>query len=289
MTNNIFLWDEYNHYFVDQHGQYFLEEKPVFSFDYETITYHKDTRSGHFPNKEAFILTVEDCEEIENFIKQKRAEIGVLKHCVDKDGEYLGFVSVSSDNVFTTVDSTPPNADPYVYNFETKTWMLKHFYNSKGDPVPRDAPDVAGFTTTAPPETVAKIYFDNTTQQWIIDDSDITWRQIAINKIIIDIIGASVIHTASLLKDSDKTYIFLLSVLSDIKQKISQNYTDQVFNELVELIDSLLMAVQENNLSDMQVKYAQIKNKIFQDITLTTKFVSAENKYPDSNIEEYLN
>lgn len=166
---NIFIWDEHNHYFIDEHGQYILQEKPIFSFEYDKIIYHNDTQS-YFINDNGFNMNEQQCSEIENFIEQKRDEIGILKHCIDKNGKYLGFVNVEREDVFKSISITPLTADNFwIWNEETSEWKRAYYYNAEGKLVDVNSNDVVDYTFQEPPKSVLSQKWDKNKNMWVDD------------------------------------------------------------------------------------------------------------------------
>lgn len=164
---NMLLWDKYNHYFIDQHGQYFLQEKPVFSFSYDSIVYHEGVQKNIFENN-TLDLEENQCIEIENYIQQKRTEVGILKHCVDSNGKYLGFVNKDAINVSKIVDQSPPTADSFwIWDENVNQWKRGYYYDNEGKLVDSTSPLAVGFTLVPPPVSVLSQKWDKNTEIWI--------------------------------------------------------------------------------------------------------------------------
>lgn len=164
---NIFIWNQYNQYFVDQHGQYFITEKPVFSFLYDSIVYHEGVQKNIFEN---ITLDLEEnqCIEIENYIQQKRTEVGILKHCVDSNGKYLGFVNKDAINVSKIVDQSPPTADYFwIWDESVNQWKRGYYYDNEGKLVDSTSSLAVGFTLIPPPVSVLSQKWDKNTEIWI--------------------------------------------------------------------------------------------------------------------------
>lgn len=165
---NMFMWFSDIKYIQDSDGQIFLDEKPELSWNYNIIRYYNAEKIWE-DDSGIHDLSEQQCLELDNFIKQKRNEVGILKLCVDKDGNYLGIVSVNDERVFKIVDQSPPNADPHIYDFENNNWKKIYYYSKSGFLTSKDAPDVDSFTTKPIPQHFVFQYeFDKQIEDWKI-------------------------------------------------------------------------------------------------------------------------
>lgn len=234
---NIFIWDEFNRYFIDQHGQYFLQEKPTFSFEYDKIIYHNDTQS-YFKNDNGFNMNEQECSEIENFIEQKRDEVGVLKHCIDENGKYLGFVNVEREDVFKSIPISPLTADNFwMWNEETSEWKRAYYYNTEGELVDANSNDAVGYTFEARPEHVYFQYqFDQDSKTWIRINTPESLEKYK-KEITINLLN---LYMNIIISDTDVNSVFLvlksLNQNSNPKLQIIETALTEI-NEITETYD----------------------------------------------------
>lgn len=155
----IFAWKSEEKYFIDDDGQVLLTEKPVFSFEYDTLFY-SNTLSR---KNETIPLSDSEKTEIDNFITQYKLT-NIKAFCADDNGNYLGYVDYV-EGVNNKVPYPPPD-NTFIWSFGKNIWQKKYFYNSTGHQTTEE--NAVGFTTKVPPSDGH--IFSVETDSWVLND-----------------------------------------------------------------------------------------------------------------------
>jgi hypothetical protein len=177
-TTNMLIWFLNGKYIQDSHGQILLEEKPAFSFEYESIKYYDNEKKFFVadPTKEIDLsqeqiyidLSQEQIHEIEEFIGRKRNQTGILKLCIDVDGNYLGKIRTDSPGVHDTVYMAPPSDDDWVWCYEEKRWKRQYFYTADKVYTRKNDTNAIGFTLEPiPSHTYHEFEMDIEKNTWV--------------------------------------------------------------------------------------------------------------------------
>jgi len=187
-----FIWDKLVNFIQDENGLIQLEEKPIFSFEYEFIKYNTINTKQYGMGEVPLELNENQIEEIESFIVDKRKEYGIRKLAVDADGLFLGYVKVDELDSEFYVPMQPPDADLWVWNFEDKVWQKGYYYDENFKLSSKETS--IGFTTKEPSQKYFDVVWSTEKSNWVLDDKNDDWKTIYKNKIVSDII-IDYIHT----------------------------------------------------------------------------------------------
>lgn len=183
---NMLIWFENGKYVQDEHGQILLSEKPVFSFNFDSIRYYWNEQI-YIQNDEQYSLSDVQQKEIEAFIKNKREEVGILKPVVDKDGFFLGIKRIDSSDVYGIVPTSPPTADSWIWDFEQKQWTRIFYYDAEYNIV-FNSEESIGFTTKPYPTDLPFPHkYSIERDAWIYSTDDNNTERIK-NKALLDVI-----------------------------------------------------------------------------------------------------
>lgn len=252
-TTNMFIWFSNGKYIQDSHGQILLEEKPIFSFEYQSLKYYwNEAVYSVSDGGEEIELTQSQKEEIENFIQTHRTKVGILGFCVDKDGKFLGRKRIDSQDVCEIVSVTPPTQDDWIWNFTEQTWKRVYYYTQNGTYTHSTDTNAIGFTYEPKPIDNLEYKLDIETHTWLIDETPETIS----------------LHKKNCLDDLVIKYIEFLLTQNVEHDKIINNLaliqTDTFANDMISnSIDELMNA---NTLTDINETY-----EIAKQISLTLK------------------
>lgn len=248
----IFAWKSEEKYFIDDDGQVLLTEKPVFSFEYDTLFY-SNTLSR---KNETIPLSDTEKTEIDNFITQYKLT-NIKAFCVDDNGNYLGYVDYV-EGVNNKVPYPPPD-NTFIWSFGKNIWQKKYFYNSTGNQITEEYS--IGFTTKVPPSDMHT--FSVESESWIMNDVA-TYEKKFMTKI--KSVGA-------LLYYMDFTYRnqnHINEIISFIKQKaINDNKSDleQLCDWTIEIIEKCETAKDKRELEQqLNESLMLINQKVMIDI-----------------------
>lgn len=247
--SNMLIWFANGKYIQDQHGQIILEEKPVFSFEYDSIKYYWNEKV-YTPNNSTnqTELTQEQIQEIESFIETKRTEVGILGLCVDVDGNYLGRKRVDSPDVHGTVDMAPPTQDDWIWSYKEKCWKRQYFFTADKVYTRKNDSNAVGFTFEPMP---SHPYFE-----FEIDTEKNTW----VKKITPD---ALLKYKKETTLDLLKHYVKMLNETIENPQVILQTLKtlDVADNSKSQLIEKLITDIEQSTtINEIELSYELAKN-----------------------------
>ena len=158
-----------DHYIQDENGQIILEEKPILSWEYNHIRYYNAEKVFGLINGVDIPLSKEQCDELDNFILEKREEVGILKPCVDSEGVFLGVINIEDQRVREVVLTTPPTQEDWVWDFDKKIWRRQYFYTLENTYTQKNDPAAVGFTFEPLPKNMNFVYeLDVENNKWNI-------------------------------------------------------------------------------------------------------------------------
>ena len=168
---NMFMSFDDIHYIQDNCGQIILEKKPTLSWEFSYIRYYNVEKVWGISGGKDQILSEQQCLELDNFIAVTRQETGILKPCIDSDGNYLGVVNIEGEDVHQQVQQSPPTSDDWVWDFDNSQWTRQYYYDNNKVYVRKSDPSSTGFTLTPKP--------DDDTFEYQIDIENLTWKKIS--------------------------------------------------------------------------------------------------------------
>lgn len=227
----IFSWnsEEKSNFIIKDDTQYIVTEKPVLNFEYDSIHY-SESYSRKNGNE---ILSEEQIENIKSFAENFIAN-NKKCFCVDEEGNYIGYI----DFVEGLNYSVPYPADEnFKWNFDTKTWQQKYFYDSKGKQT--DANNSVGFTLIMPP-SAEHLYLDD---EWILNDT-VTVERIHNSKLkVLSFLIHYLMH-----KNTDEAIIS--SVITNLKNQFSNDSNSTIFEQIEKSISDCDSATDKKGLKE---------------------------------------
>jgi hypothetical protein len=259
-----FFWDKLVNFIQDENGTIQLEEKPIFSFEYEFIKYNNINLNQYGIDEVPLELNENQIEEIESFIVDKRKEYGIRKLAVDENGLFLGYVKVDELKPEFYVPVQPPNLDLWVWNFENEVWEQGYYYDKNFKLSSKETS--IGFTTKEPPKQYFDIVWSTEKSDWVIDDKDDDWKTIYKNKIVSDII-IDYIHT----------HLELIHTPEDnLANEFLMKIKDVIVEESKKVIDDA--TIDKDTLDKIQTLNEDTKN-IFDNIANTDNLLNISGNY----------
>ncbi len=223
---NMLMWAGGVNYIQDNFGQILLDEKPQFSFVYDSIRY-LFTEQAYKVTEDSYDtpLTAQQQDEINNFIQEKRQEVGILKLAVDSEGRFLGLVKETDPRIFKIVDMSPLTQDDCVWCFNQNRWVIAYYYDADGTYVRASSENAVGFTKIPFPFDLAPLphKFDELKNAWVLDDSKNELIDYIRNKVIIDTINLYVKQCVSIAE--------LPEIQHNILVQFSQNISTSITND----------------------------------------------------------
>jgi hypothetical protein len=289
-----FIWDKLVNFIQDENGLIQLEEKPIFSFEYEFIKYNTINikEYGIDVNQEPLELNEKQIEEIKSFIVDKRKEYGIRKLAVDTNGLFLGYVKVDELDSKFYVPLQPPNPDLWVWNFEDKVWQKGYYYNENFKLSSKETS--IGFTTKEPPQQYFEVIWSTEKNNWVIDDKNDNWKTIYKNKIVSDII-IDYIHTHLDLIHTPENNLaneFLMKIkdviIEESKKVIDDASIDKGTLDKIQVLNDDTKNIFEaianaDDVLPVYGEYYEFKTKIQEDIVYKSK-----NDFSDEIVGDYL-
>lgn len=231
-TTNMLIWFSNGRYIQDDYGQIILEEKPTFSFAYESIKYYWNEKVYSVDESgEEINLTQSQHDEIEQFIKLKRESVGVLGFCVDKDGKFLGRKRVDDSDVYETVTVSPPTGDDWIFDFSDEKWKRVYYYTERGTYTHSTDSNAIGFTYEQKPIDGLEYKLDSETNSWVIDETSETISAYK-KKCLDDLIK----HYVDFLLVQNVEHKDIINKLSGIQEETFAN--DMIRNSVEEITSS---------------------------------------------------
>lgn len=269
---NMLMWVSGVNYIQDNFGQILLDEKPQFSFVYDSIRYlfteqvYKVTEdSDDIP------LTAQQQDEINNFIQEKRQEVGILKLAVDSEGGFLGLVKETDPRIFKIVDISPSTQDDWVWCFNQNKWVIAYHYDADGTYVRASSGNAVGFTKIPFPFALAPLphKFDELKNAWALDDSKNELIDFIRNKVIIDTINLYIQQCVSISEIPEIQHGMLVQFAQNISTNIANiNLTQDKLDELEAIttkLDNFVTRISEkSNILDVYlsgVEFTSINTK----------------------------
>lgn len=242
MVNMFMSFGDIN-YIQDRDGQIVLKEKPKLSWEYNHIRYYNIERIWGLVDGTDIELSPDQCQELEDFIINKRQEVGILKPGVDVDGNYLGIISVNDPRFHKIVTETPPTADEWIWDFTKDKWSIPYYFNEEGLVCSKESS--VGFTFVIPPVAIRPFVaiWNKDTSEWTLHDYDKIWETVIRNRLALE------------------CFVDCMSTLL-----INQNKTE--VNTVFESIFAQLKLATDDNVKPMLSDYEQFVQKI-NDPTIT--------------------
>mgnify|MGYP003333951484 FL=1 len=292
---NMMIWFENGRFIQDQIGQMILNEKPVLSFSYEDLKYYWGEQVFNENQSENFkSLTKEQQQEIEDYIHNFRLANPPKFPGVDVNGNYLGVVYEQECHQW--VDQSPPNQDPYVYDFDVKQWKRKYFYDNQGGLLSGEDSNVSGFTTIEPPPVFSPIRpkFNTADNQWHVDvPSEDVWKSVVTSSVILKVLYLNLGNIIEQLRRSDPTKcISFIKAIADNNTAFAKNWIDTNISDsvLVNKIDTLeqntinsLNAISQSDSSfTAMAEFYQYKTQT------ESIFVTESNKLEEATVVSFI-
>lgn len=209
---NMFMSFDGNHYVQDSNGQIILNEKPSLSWEYNHIRYYTAEKVWGLVDGEDIDLSAEQCDELENFILYKRRERGILKPCIDSEGNFLGVINIDDRRVHEVLPTSPPTPEDWVWDFDQKIWRRQYFYTHEKTYTRKNDPSAVGFTFEPLPRNMEFVYeLDLETHKWNIKDTPealVKLKQSVSKHLIYTLIDT--------LNYTDENYKLVVDALTDI-------------------------------------------------------------------------
>jgi len=229
---NMFMSFDNIHYVQDKDGQIVLDEKPRLSWDYNHIRYYNVEKIFGLIDGVDIPLSSEQCIELDNFITQKRLETGILKPCVDSEGNYLGIINIDREEVHEVIMQSPPTQDDWIWDFDQGIWRRQYFYTAEKAYTRKNDPFAVGFTFEPLPINMEFVYeLDLENNKWNIKETSESLVKVK-QKVSKDVIYA-LINTFNYTDENYKLIIDTLVGISD-QENVKIPTIVALFNEILE-------------------------------------------------------
>lgn len=245
---NMFMWFADVHYIQDEFGQIILDEKPKLSWDYNFIRYYNAEKVWGLDNQD-ISLKQEQMNELDLFIAEKRKQTGILKLCVDKDGNYLGSIREDDSRVAEIISYSPPNPDRWLWDFNNKQWYKPYFYDAEG--LLCEENNSVGHTKIKPPFFMRPFLSKWSAEhsEWVPHDPNNIWQNVVRDRLALECFVDCMTVFLTENKNNDVKNLFN-SLVDVIKTNTNNEEIKNIFSDYQRTINSVYDP--EINIKELQ-------------------------------------